>query len=331
MLNIPTKSGEKSNQKHKKKRMADPEHKRRVAASLRTYYQGSEARVKQAEKAKKQWEDADFRESKRVSSSKTLAQLWQDPEYKAVATERSRQQMLVLRQNPDCLERGAEASRRTRRSPGYSACRREIALALWQNTDYRSQLSRIHTELWKNPEYRQMITQALRTARLDPERRDHYYLPTIHGFRPDIGFYAQSTWEANVARILQLICRDYEIGLNLSLAVTDQFRDIFDSPETVLSVDFVTTNKRGKRALYEIMAHPLEDPDGWAKFLMAQDQFPHLNIRAIDASYYQILKRRYEERINLDPNLLGWEKDGFNLRTHPDVFGLMKNNKSSQG
>lgn len=157
-------------------------------------------------------------------------------------------------------------------------------------------------------------------ARLDPANRDRMVLPTIHGFRSDVGFYAQSAWEANVARVFQLIGRDYVIGANLRLEVTEDFQDIFQGPETIFNVDFSTIDSRGRTVMFELMAHPLEDPEGWAKLEMARRQYPELVIRAIDERFYERLRDRFEDAINDSPQFHGWERTGFNLRTHPEVF-----------
>lgn len=282
-------------------------------------------RQKRSELQRKRWDDPEYRRKMAESASRNLTQLWEDPDFRAAAIERSRETMTRLASDPDFRARGTEVRRERMMDPEYreqiSETRRQIALELWNDPEYREKLTDIHRAQWQDPEYRNNQGAALREARLDPANRDRMVLPTIHGFRSDIGFYAQSAWEANVARVFQLIGGDYVIGTNLKLEVTEDFQDIFQAAETTFSIDFSTIDSRGRTVMFELMAHPLEDPEGWAKLEMARRQYPELVIRAIDEGFYERLRNRFEDIINDNPQFHGWERTGFNLKTNPEVFG----------
>jgi len=281
-------------------------------------------RQKRSEQQRKRWEDPKYRRKMSEQAGRNLSQLWKDPEFYTAAVERSRELMTRLNQDPEFRIKGAKARSERFMDSTYrkqaSEVQRQIALALWEDSEYRAKLSETHKALWQDPEYRKNQGAALRTARLDPANRDHMVLPTIHGFRSDIGFYAQSAWEANIARVFQLICREYVVGINLRLDVTEDFQEFFQDSETTFNIDFSTIDGRGRTVMYELMAHPLETPLDWAKLEMARRQNPDLLFRAIDENFYNRLQKRFENAINSDPQLHGWEKTGFNLRTHPEIF-----------
>ncbi|MEM5797492.1 MAG: hypothetical protein QXD72_02440 [Candidatus Aenigmatarchaeota archaeon] len=92
------------------------------------------------------------------------------------------------------------------------------------------------------------------------------------------------------------------------------------SDVTEISIDFVTTTPRGDIVLYEIMAHPLEDPLGYVKLEMLIQQYP-VDVRMVDEKFYKRLRRHFEERINATPFLSGWETKQDNLRTNPQKYG----------
>lgn len=308
-----------------KQRWQDPEYRARmlgvIAENFAILRRDPNWRTRLSERRRQQWQDADFyarnadisrsnlaatreRPSYRKKRSEGQKRLWEDPEY--------RRRMAKAKD-----ERMADPERRAR----ISETRRQIALANWENPEYRAKMTEAHKALWQDPDYRKHITDALHQFRSDPANRDRFVLPTLHGFRSDIGFYAQSAWEANVARVFQLIGREYVVGVNLSLAVTDDFQELFQDSGTTFNIDFSTIDGRGRTVMYELMAHPLEDPESWAKIEMARRQHPELVIRVIDEEFYNRLRRRFEVGINNNPQLHGWEKTGFNLKTNPEVFG----------
>lgn len=282
-------------------------------------------RKKRSELQKARWEDPEYRAIMAKVASRSLSQLWQDPEFRAAALERSREAMTILNSDPEFRAKSVKKRRELMLDPEYrdqfSETRRQVALAVWDDPEFRTKMSGVHKALWQNPEYRARITESIRQAQAEPSYREKLVLPTIHGYRSDIGFYAQSAWEANVARIFQSVGRDYAIGTGLKLEVTDEFQFLFQNHDTVFNVDFSTIDKRGRVVMFELMAHPLEDPISWAKIEMVKRQHPELVIRAIDEAFYGRLRSRFEDPINSNPRLHGWERTGFNLRTHPEVFG----------
>ncbi len=292
--------------------------------NLTAIKQRSSYKQKRSEQQRKRWEDPDYRRKMSEQAGRNLSQLWKDPEFYAAAVERSRELMTRLNQDPEFRIKGAKARHERFMDSTYreqlSEAQRQIALALWEDSDYRAKLSEAHRALWQNPEYRKNQGAVIRAARLDPANRDRMVLPTIHGFRSDIGFYAQSAWEANIARIFQLIGREYIVGVNLQLAVTDDFQQLFQDSETTFNIDFSTIDHRGRTVMYEIMAHPLETPLDWVKLEMARRQHPEIVFRTLDESFYKRLQSRFEIAINNNPQLHGWEKTDFNLRTHPEIF-----------
>ncbi len=231
---------------------------------------------------------------------------WQDPDKRKSAAAKLRES--ALRQWEDLAFRELVVIASS-----------ETSKQRWEDSEYRAKMSESHRALWQDPEYRQNQGAALREARLDPANRDRMVLPTIHGFRSDIGFYAQSAWEANIARVFQLIGREYIVGANLRLTVIEDFQELFQDSETIFNVDFSTIDGRGRTIMYELMAHPLEAPLDWAKLEMARRHHPELVVRVIDENFYNRLRRRFEAAIN-NSQLHGWEKTGFNLRTHSGTF-----------
>ena len=84
-------------------------------------------------------------------------------------------------------------------------------------------------------------------------------------------------------------------------------------------MDFVVRDPRGNIVLYEIVAHPLENPVGYAKLEMLIHQYP-VDVRTIDRRFYDRLRKRFEDGINRDPLLSGWETLEDNLRTNPRKY-----------
>lgn len=298
---------------------------------------------------RKRWEDPEFKEHMSALTSQRFTELWQDPEYRArmkAHADTSRQLLAKLKLTPSYRERMSEiqrerwedpefrkkisdstrrnhqmlmeAQRKRREDPAHreliSEALRQRQIALWENEEYRENQVGKHRARWKEPEYRERMLKII----TDPNRASA--TPTIHGYRSDIDFYALSSWEANFARILMLVGRSYITRENLQLTVTDEYRDIFQNSETTFISDFLTTDNRGRLIIYELMAHPLEDPEGWVKIQLARKQYPDLVIRTVDATDYNRLRNIFEERINNDPRFHGWEKYGYNLKTHPKIF-----------
>lgn len=164
-------------------------------------------------------------------------------------------------------------------------------------------------ERWQDQEFRQRNAEAVRQARLNPDNLSRYHLPTIYGERWDIDF-AQSSWEANLARVLRLVGRGYLPHQRLRL-----------DDGSLFGVDFLTLDRRGRMVAYEIMVHPQEDPKGWDKLEEAISNYPNIVFRIVDHGFYDRLKNRFAQRISQDSNLAGWEDKDDNLRTNPQKYG----------
>lgn len=279
--------------------------------------------VSKATKAR--WQDP---ETKRTQADKMRAK-WENPEYRAA----HREMMLARWADPDYRERHAQMNRdRTYDSETLDGFRERgstILKALWEDPEFRARQidrSRAHMNtmrqnpkfieagieasrlrlrnLWQNPEYR---------ARM----REKLVLSTIYGYRSDIDFNANSTWEANIARVLTHIGRDFVTRQDLEIVTTQEQSHLFSASKTTFTVDFVTLDNRGNFVIYEIMAHPFKDPIGWTKFMLAKEQYPQFRFVAITKEMYERIRARFEDRINNDPQFHGWENKNDNLKTNP--------------
>lgn len=68
------------------------------------------------------------------------------------------------------------------------------------------------------------------------------------------------------------------------------------------------------------MAHPLENPDGWDKFVKAQEEYPGFRIVPITGRFYRRLERRFQEAIDSDHRFCGWETRKDNLKNNPAKY-----------
>lgn len=263
--------------------------------------------------------DQDFREQNvarlrspenREKNRQAIRQLWSNPEFRARMSAAAREQLALQRQDPQFMELQRQATARAARER-------------WETPEYRSRMQEVLQTLWADEGHRRLVSASSRSLWLDVERRIKMLggmLSTVHGERRDINFYALSTYEANIARMLMLIGRDFYTREVFTLQVESEFTDLFQDGQTTTAVDFVTEDPRGKIRLYEIMAHPLEDPVGWAKLTMLMNQHPDLDIRAIDPKYYAVLAARFAGRINASDQFCGWETTKDNLRTNPGKY-----------
>ena len=177
-----------------------------------------------------------------------------------------------------------------------------------------------------DPEFRKRNAEAVRRARLNPKNIGKYSVRAIYGDRNDIG-PAQSTWEANFARILTYCGKDFYIREKFRLRVPEEYRYLFNSEETEANIDFVVKQPRGNWVLYEIMAHPLEGKRDYAKLEMLRQQYPKTKLHIIDAKFYDRLRSYFEGRINSDMRFSGWETEKDNLRTNPKRYLLTINSE----
>ena len=210
------------------------------------------------------------------------------------------------RQDPEFRERNAKGVRRELHER-------------WQDPIFKAKQANANRTNWKDPKFRERNAEGVRRARLNPENIGKYKLPTIYGYRSDIGFEAQSTWEANFGRILLYLGREFHTRKNFRLIVPAEFRELFKSDEIEISIDFVVRDPRGNIVLYEIMAQPSENKQGYAKLEMLIQQYD-TNLRMINQRFYNRLLRYFKKKIESHPNLSGWETSRDNLRTNPEKY-----------
>ncbi len=158
------------------------------------------------------------------------------------------------------------------------------------------------------------------------------YLPTIHGRRIDVPYDAKSAYEANLYRLLTYLGFQIEHDVPIELRVDEPRKEIFKSASTTFVVDFKAVSQNGAEYWYEICAHPYEDPNGLEKILMFNEQYPDRKMivvtdRLFDSTDFPIavksygnLENAFASVINHSPRFAGWERKGYNLKTHPEVF-----------
>lgn len=173
---------------------------------------------------------------------------------------------------------------------------------------------------WQSKEFRQRQAEGARRERLSPEGVERHHLPTIAGYRSDIRFYAQSTWEANFARALEYCGRSYEQGKIFRLEVPEELKHLFKSGVTDKRVDFAVMDPRGNKVLYEIVAHQSEGTATRAKLEMLARQHPDVRLRQVTPDFYRRLRKHFADGINGSPKLHGWETYTDNLRTSPAKY-----------
>jgi len=237
-----------------------------------------------------------------------------------LASKGGKNAAITFRQNPSLLEKRGKAIKKSYENP---ESRKKLKNALerrWKSKQYKERMKQHLKTRWKTDEgYRKKMIDGSRKARLDPSNEGKFYLPTIQGERGDIG-YAQSSWEANLIRILIHCGRDFSLRESIQLNVSNKYKHLFESDSTFFNIDFVVGGSGERDLLYEIVAHPFEDPVGIAKVKMLKEQYPALDFRVVDREFYRRLEKRFQPKIDSDPNLLGWETSKDNLKTNPSKY-----------
>lgn len=307
--------------------------------------QDPEFRTKQAEASAQavheKWQDQEFRARQAATIARSNHKRWQDPEYRRKMSEATTQRNHELWQDPEFRIRQAEATARSNherwQDPKFRARMVEIRrqdllkrwldpefrviateagraglIRKWQDPEFRARRAQDSTralrERWQDLNYRAKMVEVARKTRMNPQYADRWVVPTIHGHRWDIGF-TQSTWEANLARVLKFVGREVVVREPLRL-----------SDDTIFELDFLTLDNRGNLVGYEIMAHPLEIPDGWDKLEKVISEYSEISFRIVDEKFYRRLTRSFAARINLDSTFAGWENKQDNLRNNPNKY-----------
>lgn len=298
-----------------KRKWEDPEYKERGAERMRKTWEDPEYKERQLNRIRRQHADPEFREKR----AEGIKRVWENPEYREIRSDRMKRQIM----DPEFRERLAEGVRKKWQDPGYKEKHAEAMRKRWQDPEYRERhaqaIKRSASRVWADLGFRERNAEGTRRARSDPKNAGKYYLPTFKGYRKDIAFHAQSSWEANFARVLMYCGREFLTGETFRLQVPQDSRHLFVSNVTEMHVDFVSLDSRGNPLIYEIMAHPLENPVGFAKLEMLIQQYP-VSVRVIDPPFYERLKKRFEDKINSTSFLSGWETGKDNLKTNPQKY-----------
>ena len=336
----------------REKQKTDPDHAERLRQRSLQWWLNPEYRAARQTQARERWDDSEFREMMTEVSRRTMQRNLQNPEFKAKqaagAGEATRRRWQDPQQRAEMIRKLSEANQRRMADPDIASkvvqLHRELAIrqweenrefmtervgARWEDEDFRrrhadavreaanrperiEEQRRVTTERWQDPQYREKMKQVLKP-------------PTIYGARADLDFVALSAWEANIARVLMYVGRDFLPHEQLSLIVPEEYRNVIKSEITTFDIDFLTVTPRGNVVLYEIMAHPLEDPEGWAKLELASQQHGGLDIRPVLPRFYNLLEDRFQDKINADQKFRGWETGKDNLRMNPVKFTPVNN------
>ncbi len=291
-----------------KRNWEDPQFRERNSEAVKRNWEDPQFRERNAEATRRNWEDPQFKKRQ----AEGMRRNWEDPEFRERNAEAVRRELYQRWQDPQFRERNAEAVKRN-----------------WEDPQFRERNAEATRRNWEDPQFKKRQAEAVSKARLDPKNIARYYLPTIKGYRGDVGFDAQSSWEANFARILICCGRKFYTGETFILEVPTEYREIIGSDKTKMRVDFVSETPRGDIVMYEIMAHPLEEPIGYAKLELLIQQHP-VDVHIIDKRLYKRLEAHFKARIDNDPMLAGWETSQDNLRTNPRRYGRIPKPRTSK-
>lgn len=274
-----------------------------VRVRLSAMMQDTSVRQKLSDAQKKNWENPEYRE--RMSAVGQAVFKRPDVIEKRVAAVRAKWE-----EDPDYRERVLKALKEAHTDPEIrERSRQALAIAVEKR--------------WSDPEARRAMGEFFKSIRTNPAYIDKFKVPSIQGVRRDIGFNAQSSWEANIARILMYSGRNFYRGEVFSLSVPESYASAIPTSDGITNfvADFIVEDPRGNLVAYEIMAHPYENPSGWAKVELLAEQYPTLPVRLITEPLYYRLEKLYKAKINHDERFCGWEDQYSNLRKDPDKFG----------
>lgn len=329
-----------------RRKWEDPDFRRRRSEEVKKQWENPEFRdsVSNAarQNAAKTILNPAFDEKRIIGTRKAVAERWADPEYRQRETARLRKVALDNWTDPDFRKKQSEKMLRQWEDLGFRARHTERSRAqmirLWEDSDFRtstqarmvvlhedSEFQAAHAERmarrWENDDYRAKVTEALRQATEARIQLGQLPLESIHGLRRDVEFYAFSTWEANLARVLTYMGWTYDVRTPFELEIPTEFQELYNMPDiSVFYIDFVTVSPKGGIKANEIMVHPRKNPRGWVKVELFREQYPDIPLRLITGRYYEILERRYRSLIEADSRFCGWETKDDNLYTNPARF-----------
>ncbi len=163
----------------------------------------------------------------------------------------------------------------------------------------RVKASLSHSATWRNDDFRERWL--LSRAKRDKTNPIH----PCAKFRPDIGHYCRSTWEANYARILNLLGFTYRYE-PVRWVICDGRRKMYRPDFYIEKINQYVEIKG---------MNPAFGTDGIERFSMFRQQNPNVNIILIDPWHYKQLQLRYAHQIPL------WETPKRNIKTHPEIYG----------
>ncbi len=281
------------------KTRSDPEVERRRKEGIRRAMKDPGFLARKSAKSIEVWKRSEVRD--KISAA--MQKHWDDPEF------REKQLAVII---PALLKEEAQQKR-------IAGLRQR-----WSDPEFRAVQSEISrrtiTRLNETTDQLAKAAEGIRKLRAEPDGAERFHLPTIQGYRRDIGYFAQSAWEANFARILKCQGREFYPKESFILAVSEQHQHLFKYEVTQYTVDFIVENQSCDLVVYELLAHPLEDPVGIVKAQMFKDQYPEIKLHIVNERFYLKLKRRFEKVINKSKDFCGWENGKDNLYNNPSKY-----------
>lgn len=330
---IPIRSSSETTRQRNMKRWQDSEYRDSMTEAMRSRWQDPDFRIRTTSAIKVNWEDPDFREAQlgsimerlpstllspesKAKAVNAVRRNWQNQEYRGRMSDYASQNLRSLWSDPDYRQRQAELSGRRMTQ------QRKDPLFLKKMIEASS---RKLTQLWQSPDFREKVIEAVRQARTNPENEGKYFLPTVAGVRGDVGF-CQSTWEANLGRIMRLSGREVIRREPFRLSVPSEYQfSLGLQPATDFHLDYLTIDPRGNFVGYEIMAHPLEGAEGWLKAELFTQQHPEVRLVLVTETFYRRLRSHFKDRIVRHPDFIGWEDSKDNLRLNHDKWSARNN------
>jgi len=232
--------------------------------------------------------------------------------------------MIELRASPEFRTKQLEGIRKVLDDPEFQARRIQGVKKKWSDPEFRSkkvaEARLVITKLNQDTDQLDKAAKGIRILRSDPESSKLFVLPTIQGFRKDIGYYALSAWEANFARVIKFTGRQFYPKESFSLSVSEPYTKLFHFDTTQYTVDYVVEDPRGNLIVYDLIAHPIEDPVGLAKADMFKHQYPDIPLHIISERLYRRIRKKYERIINNSDDFCGWETSKDNLYNNPAKY-----------
>jgi len=123
------------------------------------------------------------------------------------------------------------------------------------------------------------------------------------GYRPDLGFYVRSGWEANIARYLKFLVEKKEIKGFKYEADTFEFHEIKRGTRSY-TPDFKIFKNDGSVEYWEVKGYM--DKQSKTRLKRMAKYYPGINIKIIDKDQYNEIKKW--SRL-----IIGWDDDGLEI------------------